>query len=121
MMGANNDFSEIPPVATQNLWAQDYYGILSFPPNMVKWISIRSNNFLETKGIKCRYSKVLRIRVTHTMIPGLITSWRKIHLCYRTKMKLMDVVADKVEVMKGRKYGPSKAILNSIWFSVLHV
>jgi hypothetical protein len=70
---------------------------------MVKWISIRSNHLLETKGIKCTYSKVLRIRVTHTMIPGLITSWSKIHLCYRTKSKVMDAAAaDKVEALKGR-------------------
>jgi hypothetical protein len=89
---------------------------------MVKWINIRSKNLLETKGIKCTYSKVLRIRVTHTMIPGLITSWSKIHLYYRTKPKVMDVVvADKVEVLKGRKYGPSRAMLKSIWLSVLHV
>jgi hypothetical protein len=31
------------------------------------------------------------------------------------------VVADKVEVLKGRKDGPSRAILKSIWLSVLHV
>jgi hypothetical protein len=55
------------------------------PPDMVKWIGIRSKNPLETKGIKCTYSKVLRIRVTHTMIPKLITSWRKIHFYYRTR------------------------------------
>jgi hypothetical protein len=89
---------------------------------MVKWISIRSKHLLETKGIKCTYSKVLRIRVTHTMIPRLITSWSKIHLCYRTKPKVMDVVvADKVEALKGRKDGPSRAMLKSIWLSVLHV
>jgi hypothetical protein len=35
----------------------------------------------------------------------------------------MDVVdaADKVEVLKGRKDGPSRAMLKSIWLSVLHV
>jgi hypothetical protein len=36
--------------------------------------------------------------------------------------KVMDVAtADKVEALEGRKYGPSRAMLNSIWFSVLHV
>jgi hypothetical protein len=35
---------------------------------------------VRNKGIKCTYSKVLRIRVTHTMIPRLITSWSKNHL-----------------------------------------
>jgi hypothetical protein len=56
------------------------------------------------------------------MIPRLITSWSKIHLCYRTKPKVMDVVvADKVEVLKGRKYGPSRAMIKSISLSVLHV
>ena len=54
---------------------------------MVKWIGIRSKHPLETKKIECTYSKVLRIRVTHTMIPGLITSWSKIHLCYRTRLR----------------------------------
>jgi hypothetical protein len=45
--------------------------------------------------------------VTHTMIPGLITSWSKIHFCYRTKAEVMDVVAaDKVEALKSEKMGP---------------
>jgi hypothetical protein len=36
--------------------------------------------------------------------------------------EVMDVAAaDKVEVLKGRKEGPSRAILKSIWLSVLHV
>jgi hypothetical protein len=35
----------------------------------------------------------------------------------------MDAAAatDKVEELKGRKDGPSKAMLKSIWLSVLHV
>jgi hypothetical protein len=45
--------------------------------------------------------------VTHTMIPRLITSWSKIHLCYRTKPKVMDVVAaDKAKALKEEKMGP---------------
>jgi hypothetical protein len=36
--------------------------------------------------------------------------------------KVMDVAtADKVEALKGRKDGPSRAMLKSIWLSVLHV
>jgi hypothetical protein len=36
--------------------------------------------------------------------------------------EVMDVVvADKVEALKGRKYGPSRAMLKSIWLLVLHV
>jgi hypothetical protein len=36
--------------------------------------------------------------------------------------KVMDVVAaDKVEALKGRKDGPSRAMLKSIWLSILHV
>jgi hypothetical protein len=36
--------------------------------------------------------------------------------------EVMDVVAaDKVEALKGRKDGPSRAMLKSIWLSVLHV
>jgi hypothetical protein len=31
------------------------------------------------------------------------------------------VVADKVEALKGRKDGPSRAMLKLIWLSVLHV
>jgi hypothetical protein len=31
------------------------------------------------------------------------------------------VVADKVEALKGGKYGPCRAMLKSIWLSVLHV
>jgi hypothetical protein len=35
---------------------------------------------------------------------------------------VMDVAAaGKVEVLKGRKDGPSRAMLKSIWLSVLHV
>jgi hypothetical protein len=36
--------------------------------------------------------------------------------------EVMDAaVADKVEALKGRKDGPSRAMLKSIWLSVLHV
>jgi hypothetical protein len=31
------------------------------------------------------------------------------------------MVVDKVEVLKGRKDGPSRAMLKSIWLSILHV
>jgi hypothetical protein len=57
------------------------------------------------------------------MIPRLITSWSKNHLWYRAKPKVMDAAAaaDKVEVLKGRKDGPSRAMLKSIWLSILHV
>jgi hypothetical protein len=38
------------------------------------------------------------------------------------QVEVMDVVAaDKVEELKGRKDGPSRAMLKSIWLSVLHV
>jgi hypothetical protein len=38
------------------------------------------------------------------------------------QVEVMDVVvADKVEALKGRKDGPSRAMLKSIWLSVLHV
>jgi hypothetical protein len=36
--------------------------------------------------------------------------------------EVMDVVAaDKVKALKGRRYGPSRSMLKSIWLSVLHV
>jgi hypothetical protein len=38
------------------------------------------------------------------------------------QVEVMDVAAaDKVEALKKRKDGPSKAMLKSIWLSVLHV
>ena len=60
--------------------------------------------------------------MTHTMIPGPITSWSKILLRYKSKSKVMDpVVADKTSLIKEKKYGPSRAMLRSILLSVLHV
>jgi hypothetical protein len=59
--------------------------------------------------------------VTHTMIPRLLTSWRKTHLLLKDQADGMDVVAaDRMEVMK-KKDGPSRARLKSIWLSLLHV
>jgi hypothetical protein len=56
------------------------------------------------------------------MIPGPITSWSKNLLRYKTKPKVMDVVAaDKTKLMEEEKDGPSRAILRSILLSVLHV
>jgi hypothetical protein len=56
------------------------------------------------------------------MIPGPITSWSKNLLRYKTKPKVMDVVvADKTNLMKEEKDGPSRAMLGSILLSVLHV
>ena len=40
---------------------------------------------MKQKRIKCTYSNALRIRVTHTMIPGLITSWSKTHCYFKTR------------------------------------
>jgi hypothetical protein len=56
------------------------------------------------------------------MIPGPITSWSKSLLRYKTKPMVMDVAAaDKTNLMKEEKDGPSKAMLGSILLSVLHV
>jgi hypothetical protein len=56
------------------------------------------------------------------MIPGPITSWSKSLLRYKTKPMVMDVVvADKMNLTKEEKDGPSRAMLRSILFSVLHV
>jgi hypothetical protein len=56
------------------------------------------------------------------MIPGPITSWSKNLLRYKTKPKVMDVVdADKTNLMREEKDGPSRAMLGSILLSVLHV
>jgi hypothetical protein len=60
--------------------------------------------------------------MTHTMIPGPITSWSKSLLRYKTKPKVMDVVAaDKTSQMRENYDGPSRAMLRSILLSVLHV
>ena len=60
--------------------------------------------------------------MTHTMIPGPITSWSKSLLRYKSKPKVMDVVAaDRTGLMKEEKDGPSRAMLRSILLSVLHV
>jgi hypothetical protein len=43
-------------------------------------------------------------------------------LLLQDQAEVMDVVvADKVEALKKRKDGPSRAMLKSIWLSVLHV
>jgi hypothetical protein len=56
------------------------------------------------------------------MIPEPITSWIKNLLQYKTKTKVMDVVvADKMNLMREEKDGPSRAMLRSIFLSVLHV
>jgi hypothetical protein len=52
------------------------------------------------------------------MIPGPITSWSKSLLRYKTKPMVMDVVvADKTNLMKEEKDGPSRAMLRSILLS----
>jgi hypothetical protein len=56
------------------------------------------------------------------MIPGPITSWSKSLLRYKTRPMVMDVVAaDKTNLMKEEKVGPSRAMLRSILLSVLDV
>ena len=56
------------------------------------------------------------------MIPGPITSWRKGLLRYKTKPMVMDVVAaNKTNMTKEEKNGPSMAMLGSIPLSVFHV
>ena len=56
------------------------------------------------------------------MILGPINSWSKSLLLYKIKLMVMDVaVADKTNLMKEEKDGPSRAMLRSILFSILHV
>jgi hypothetical protein len=50
MVGTDDDLSLIPPVVTQTLWELAYWGILSFPPGVVKWKGIRSKHTLEAKN-----------------------------------------------------------------------
>jgi hypothetical protein len=60
--------------------------------------------------------------MTHTMIPGPITSWSKSVLRYKSKPKVMDAAAaDKTSLMKEKKDGPFRAMPRSILLSVLHV
>jgi hypothetical protein len=43
-------------------------------------------------------------------------------LLLQDQAKVMDAsAADTVEALKKEKYGPSRAMLKSIWLSVLHV
>jgi hypothetical protein len=89
---------------------------------MVKWASVRSKQLLEIKGIRCIHSMVLMIKMTHTMIHELITSWSKNLLWDRTKPMVMDAAADeKMKMLEERKGGPSRAMPKSILLSVLHV
>jgi hypothetical protein len=89
---------------------------------MVKWVNVRSKQLSEIKGVRCIYLKVIMIKVTHTMIPGPITSWSKSLLRCKSKLKVMDVATvDKTRLMKEKKDGPSRAMLRSILLSVLHV
>jgi hypothetical protein len=56
------------------------------------------------------------------MIIGPITSWSKSLLRYKTKPMVMDAAAaDKTNLTKEEKDGPSRAMLMSILLSVLHV
>jgi hypothetical protein len=80
---------------------------MSFPPGVVKWKGIRSKHMLEEKRIKCTYSKVLRIRVTHTMIPETHYLMEQDPFLLQDQADVMDVVAaDKVEVLKKKRMGP---------------
>ena len=42
-------------------------------------------NIMKQKRIQCTYSNALKIIVTHTMIPELITSWSKTHYHFKTR------------------------------------
>jgi hypothetical protein len=56
------------------------------------------------------------------MIPGPITSWSKNLLRYKTKPKVMDVaVADKTNLIREEKDGPSQSILLSACLGMLEV
>jgi hypothetical protein len=56
------------------------------------------------------------------MIPGPITSWSKSLLRYKTKPMVMDAAAaNKTNLMREKKDGPSRGMLRSILLSVLHV
>ena len=60
--------------------------------------------------------------MTHTMIPGPITSLSKSLLRCKSKRMVMEVVVvDRASLAKKKKDGPSRAMLRSILLSVLHV
>jgi hypothetical protein len=42
-------------------------------------------NVMKQKRIQRTYSNALKIKVTHTMIPRLITSWSKTHCYFRIR------------------------------------
>ena len=98
-----------PPSGNSKPMGTSLLGHPVIPLNMVKWIGIRSKHILETKRIECTYSKVLRIKVTHTMIPRLITSWSKIHFCYRTRSRWwMLLLLTKWRRWRKKKMGPPR-------------
>ena len=41
---------------------------------------------MKQKRIQCTYLNALITRVTHTMIPELITAWRKTYCYFRTRL-----------------------------------
>jgi hypothetical protein len=56
------------------------------------------------------------------MIPGPITSWSKSLVRYETKPMEIDAsAADKMNLTKEEKDGPSRVMLSSILLLVLHV
>ena len=71
MMGADDGFSEIPSGKPKPIDTGLLGHPVNPPPNMVKWANVRSKQLLEIKGIRYIYLKVLMIKVTHTMIPGM--------------------------------------------------
>jgi hypothetical protein len=78
--GADDGFSEIPPSGKLKPKVTGLLGHPVNPPIHDQVGKCKIQAFVRNKGIKSTYSRVLMIKVTHTMIPGLITSWSKNHL-----------------------------------------
>ena len=84
---------------------------LCHPP---RYGQVKGHNFqanvMKQKRVQCTYSNASKIRVTHTMIPGLITSWSKTHCYFRTTLVGWMLLL-LIDGMHWRKDGPSGAKL----------
>jgi hypothetical protein len=89
---------------------------------MVKWVSVRSKQLLEIKGVRYIYLKVIMIKsdTYHDTWTNYLMEQEPSPI--QDQPMVMDATAaDKTNLMKEKKDGPSRAMLRSILLSVLHV
>jgi hypothetical protein len=69
-------------------------------------------NIMKQKRVQCTYSNASKIRVTHTMIPELITSWSKTRCYFKIRPMgwMLLLLIDRTHLKKDR---PSRDKLKS--------